>query len=123
MPSVNQIELYPYFNQAAQLEYDKAHGIVTESWSPLGRANDILSNVVVAEIAKEHQKTISQVILRWHTQLGALPIPKASSREHQLENLAIFDFTLTEAEMAAINALDRPDGRTYGQDPDVYEEF
>lgn len=122
-PSVNQIELYPYFNQEPQRVWDAAHGVVDESWSPLGRNNSIMAEPVVAAIAQAHGKTIAQIVLRWHVQLGALPIPKASSVQHQKENLDIFDFTLSSEEMARIDALSRPDGRTKGQDPAVYEEF
>lgn len=122
-PSVDQVELYPFFNQAEQREWNRAHGIVTESWSPLGRANRILQNETIAAIAKAHRKTVTQIVLRWHVQLGAVPIPKATSEVHQAENLSVFDFSLTDAEMAAIHALSRPDGRTFNQDPDVYEEF
>lgn len=122
-PSVDQVELYPFFNQAEQRNWNRAHGILTESWSPLGRANNILQNETIAAIARAHQKTITQIVLRWHIQLGALPIPKAVSKAHQVENLDLFDFVLTDAEMEKINALTRPNGRTANQDPDVYEEF
>ena len=123
LPSVNQIELHPYFNQKEQRAFDAEHGIVTESWSPLGRANSVLSEPAIIEVAKAYGRSVSQVILRWHTQLGALPIPKASSIEHLRENFEIFDFALTDAEMDAINALARADGMTKNQNPDVYEEF
>lgn len=122
-PSVDQVELYPFFNQAEQRKWNREHGIVTESWSPLGRANSILQNGTIAAIAKAHRKTITQIVLRWHVQLGAVPIPKATSKAHQIENLNIFDFALTDAEMEKINALTRPNGRTANQDPDIYEEF
>ncbi len=122
-PSVDQVELYPFFNQAEQRKWNREHGIVTESWSPLGRANSILQNETIAAIAKAHRKTITQIVLRWHVQLGAVPIPKATSKAHQIENLNIFDFALTDAEMEKINALTRPNGRTANQDPDIYEEF
>ena len=123
LPSVNQIELHPYFNQKEPLAWNAAHGIVTESWSPLGRANSVIQEPAIIEIAKAHNKTSTQIILRWHIQLGALPIPKAASSEHLRENFEVFDFSLTEAEMSAINALSRPDGRLFNMDPDVYEEF
>jgi len=123
LPSVNQVELHPYFNQQKQRAFDAERGIVTESWSPLGRANSVLSEPAIIEVARAHGKSVSQVILRWHTQLGALPIPKASSIEHLRENFEIFDFALTDAEMSAINALTRADGMTKNQNPDVYEEF
>lgn len=122
-PSVDQVELYPFFNQAEQRKWNSEHGIVTESWSPLGRANSVLGNGTIAAAAGAHRKSATQVVLRWHIQLGAVPIPKAASEGHQLENLSVFDFSLTDAEMEAINALTRPDGRTFNQDPDVYEEF
>lgn len=122
-PSVNQVELYPYFSQTEQLAWDSAHGIVTESWSPLGRGNRVLEEPVIRAIAEKHGKSPSQVILRWHTQIGALPIPKAVSPAHQQENLDLFGFSLTQEEMKQIGSLTRPDGRTKNQDPDVYEEF
>lgn len=122
-PSINQIELHPYFNQEPQRAFDKEHHIVTEAWSPLGRASQLLNDPVITEIAAAHEKTVTQTILRWHVQLGVLPIPKASSDEHQKENLDIFDFVLSEEEMGKINSLTRDDGRTFNQDPAVYEEF
>ncbi|NRG34542.1 aldo/keto reductase [Niallia circulans] len=123
LPSINQVELHPFFSQKEQLAYNKANGIVTESWSPLGRANNVLENETIKQIAEAHGKTISQVILRWHTQLGALPIPKSSSPERQQENLEIFDFKLNDAEMNKISSLTRADGRIADQDPAEYEEF
>ena len=122
-PSINQVELHPYFSQTEQLAWDSAHGIVTESWSPLGRGSRVLTEPVIRAIAEKHGKSTSQVILRWHTQLGALPIPKAVSPAHQQENIDLFGFSLTEDEMKQIGSLTRPDGRTKDQDPDVYEEF
>jgi len=123
LPSVNQIELHPYFNQQEQRVYNAENGIVTESWSPLGRANSVLQEPSIIEIAIAHNKTVTQIILRWHIQLGTLPIPKAASFEHLRENFEVFDFSLSEAEMAAINSLTRNDGRLKNQNPDVYEEF
>ncbi|WP_400248149.1 aldo/keto reductase [Niallia sp. JL1B1071] len=123
LPSINQVELHPFFSQKEQLAYDKENGIVTESWSPLGRANNVLENETIQQIAEAHGKTISQVILRWHTQLGALPIPKSSSPQRQRENLEIFDFQLTEEQIQQISGLTRDDGRIADQDPAVYEEF
>lgn len=78
---------------------------------------------MVGITAAAHGKTSSQVILRWHIQLGALPISKASGPEHLRENLDIFDFALSDDEMFAINALTRPDGRLNHQDPNEYEAF
>ncbi len=123
IPSINQIELHPYFNQAEQRVWNEEHGIVTESWSPLGRGNSMLTNKEIDIIANTHGKTISQVILRWHIQLGAVPIPKATSKQHQNENINVFDFELSVEEMEAICRLTREDGRTKNQDPNVYQEF
>ncbi|WP_151737689.1 aldo/keto reductase ['Paenibacillus yunnanensis' Narsing Rao et al. 2020] len=122
-PSVNQIELHPYFHQEEQRAKDAEHGIVTESWSPLGRGHDMLRDETIAGIAAAHGKTPTQVILRWHIQLGAVPIPRASSLEHQKENLGIFDFELSEAEMQVFARFNRKDGRLWDQNPAEYEEM
>ncbi|MFB5660462.1 aldo/keto reductase [Alteribacillus sp. HJP-4] len=122
-PSINQIELHPYFNQDEQRSFHEKNGIKTESWSPLARASDVLQEETFGRIAEDHQKTISQVILRWHYQLGAISIPRSSSPEHQLENISIFDFALNEAEMSSISVLTQPNGRLNDQDPAEYEEF
>ncbi|WP_100487823.1 aldo/keto reductase [Sporolactobacillus pectinivorans] len=122
-PSVNQVEMHPYFSQEKQRAWDQEHGIITESWSPLGRANHLLHDESIKKIAENHHKSIPQIILRWHFQLGALPLPKSSSPKRQLENLSLFDFALSEAEIQTIGALNRPDGRTFDQDPSRYEEF
>ncbi|MED4226413.1 aldo/keto reductase [Neobacillus cucumis] len=122
-PSMNQIELHPYFNQESQRRWHEKHHIITESWSPLARANEVLENDTLKQIAEQHNKSISQVILRWHFQLGAISIPKSASYERQLENISIFDFSLNETEMSLISGLTRPDGRINNQDPATYEEF
>ncbi|WHY69430.1 aldo/keto reductase [Neobacillus sp. SuZ13] len=122
-PSVNQIELHPYFNQADLRIWHEEQEIKIESWSPLARANDILQNDTLQMIASHHNKSISQIILRWHYQLGAISIPKSASPTRQLENISIFDFTLNESEMSIISGFTRPDGRINNQDPAEYEEF
>lgn len=122
-PSVNQIELHPFFNQAEQRKWHEENNIFTESWSPLARANEVLHNETIQTIAGRQNKSISQIILRWHYQLGAISIPKSASPERQLENISIFDFSLNETEMSLISELTRPDGRINNQDPVVYEEF
>ena len=122
-PAVNQVELHPYFPQAEQRAFDKAHGIVTESWSPLGRANHLLREAPLRAIAERLGRSVVQVILRWHVQLGAVPLPKAADRARQIENLSVFDFELAPQDMAAIAELARADGRTFDQDPARYEEF
>lgn len=123
LPVVNQIELHPYFNQEKQREYDQAHNILTEDWSPLGRASKVLSDPALQQLAETHHKDVGQIILRWQIQLGTLPIPKSAHASRQQSNLNLFDFALTAAEMATINALSKPDGRLKNQDPAVYQEF
>lgn len=123
LPSVNQIEMHPYFNQLDQLKWHREHGIVTEAWSPLGRGNEMLRDAVIEEIARAHQKNTAQIILRWHMQHQVVPIPKADSEKHQMENLDVFDFTLSDKEMDAMDSLTRKNGRTNNQDPAVYQEF
>ena len=122
-PSINQVELHPFFNQEEQRIFNDEHEIKTESWSPLAKASEIIHNETLQKIADEHHKTTSQVVLRWHHQLGAIPIPKSASPERQLENLSIFDFSLSDEEMGMIAELTRPDGRLNDQDPAEYEEF
>jgi diketogulonate reductase-like aldo/keto reductase len=122
-PSMNQVELHPYFNQGEQRSYHKKHGILTESWSPLGRSSDLLENDAIQTIAEKHGKSIAQIVLRWHYQLGAVSIPKSSSAERQRENISIFDFSLDDQDVAAISVLSHPGGRLHDQDPAVYEEF
>ncbi|SES13027.1 Aldo/keto reductase [Gracilibacillus ureilyticus] len=123
LPAVNQIELHPFFNQQEQREWHEEHGIVTESWSPLYRAKDLFENQTLQGIAEKHNRTIAQVVLRWHYQLGAVTIPRSTSIAHQQKNIAIFDFELDSEDMTNINQLTRPDGRINDQDPAVYEEF
>lgn len=123
VPVVNQVELHPYFPQLEQLAYDREHGIITQAWSPLGRANKVLQEPVIVEIAQRHGKSVAQVILRWATQLGAMPIPKSTLPARQAENIALFDFELEPQEIAAISALGKPDGRSKAQDPSIHQEF
>ncbi|OZC44185.1 2,5-diketo-D-gluconic acid reductase [Rhodococcus sp. RS1C4] len=120
-PVVNQIELHPYFPQAGLRAYHAEHGIVTESWSPLGRGSELLKADPVADAAAAHDVSPGQVVLRWHNQLGSVSLPKSSNPDRQRQNLDIFGFTLTDDEVAAISSLER--GRIWGQDPDTHEEF
>ncbi|AQW21124.1 2,5-diketo-D-gluconic acid reductase [Lentilactobacillus curieae] len=123
MPSVNQIEVHPYWNNERMLEADNQRGVVTEAWSPLGRGSAALKEPVIQKIADKYGKNVGQVILRWHEQRGIIPIPKSANLKHQSLNLETFDFQLTDDEMAAINSLSKSDGRVDGQDPNEYEEF
>ncbi|AYE59234.1 aldo/keto reductase [Lactiplantibacillus plantarum] len=123
LPVINQVELHPYFNQQAQRDYDQAHGILTQDWSPLGRASEMLQNETLKEIAAHYHKNVGQLILRWELQLGTLPIPKSSTPSRQAGNMDVFDFEISAADMATINGLSQVDGRLNNQNPAVYQEF
>ena len=121
-PVVNQIELHPYFPQEEQLAYHREHGILTEAWSPLGRAKALVEEPVVIEVAAAHGITPVQAVLAWHVARETVSIPKASSLEHQVSNLAAAEIVLDEAEVAALTALGRADGRLFDADPRTHEE-
>jgi diketogulonate reductase-like aldo/keto reductase len=122
-PAVNQIELHPYFPQPEMQRVHDDLGVVTESWSPLGKRQAPFSEPPVAAAAERHGVTPGQVILRWQLQQGNLPIPKSATPSRQRENLDVLGFELTDDEMAAITGLARPDGRLFGGDPDTHEEM
>jgi len=116
VPHVNQIQLDPYHLRDDIVAFHKAHGIVTETWGPLGRGGDMLADPVITSIAERHGRTPAQIVLRWHSQQDYVPAPKSSDPARQAQNLNIFDFQLSDAEIAALNALDRPDPRMLDSD-------
>jgi len=120
-PAVNQVEMHPYFPQQALRTFHKTHGIRTESWSPLARRSELLTEQIIHELATIHDVTPTQVVLRWHTQLGSTPIPKSADPDRQRENADVFGFTLTDDEVAAVYALER--GRLWDGDPLTHEEM
>ena len=122
-PAVNQIELHPAFPQQQMLAVHERLGIQTESWSPLGKRRPAFTEPPIEAAAQRLDVTPAQVVLRWHVQLGSIPIPKSATTERQRDNLDLFGFELTADEMAAITALGRPDGRLFGGDPDRHEEM
>lgn len=105
VPAVNQFELHPSFQQSDLSAYSRTNNIAIESYSPLGRGRDV-DHAVVLAIAANHDKTPAQVILRWHVQNGFILIPKTVTPARMSENIDIFDFSLTDAEMAAISRLE-----------------
>ena len=117
-PAVNQIELHPNFQQREQRAYHDAHGIVTQSWSPLGQGKTLLQDAAIVRVADKHGRSAAQVILAWHLANGFSVIPKASDAEHLADNFAALDLTLDEWDMAAIEALDDPAGRL-GPEPNA----
>ena len=120
---VNQIELHPRFPQPEMRSANERLGIRTEAWSPMGKRNAPLDEDPVTAAATRLGVTAGQVILRWHVQLGSLPIPKSANPERQRQNLDLFGFELTDDEVAAISGLGRYDGRLFGGDPDTHEEM
>jgi diketogulonate reductase-like aldo/keto reductase len=116
MPVINQIQTHPYFIQEDMIKANDEHHILTQSWSPLGNrmADDLLDNDTLREIGEQHDKSIGQVILRWHVQSGYMPIPRSSSPVRQKDNLTVFDFSLSDDEMGTISSLAKPDGNIYG---------
>lgn len=117
-PAVNQIELHPRFQQTALRAFHAERGIVTESWSPLGRGG-LLDDPALAAVARKHGRTPAQIVLRWHLDSGLVVIPKSARAERLRENHDVLAFSLDEEDMSAIAALDREDGRT-GPDPETF---
>ena len=117
VPVIHQIELHPYFQQRELREAHAQRSILTQSWGPLGQGkSDLLDNPTVTGIASAHDATPAQVVLAWHLAHGIVTIPKSVTPSRIVENLEAVDVTLTAEEVAAIDALDRPDGRG-GFDP------
>ncbi|MCV7300452.1 aldo/keto reductase [Mycobacterium barrassiae] len=116
-PAVNQIELHPLLNQAELRATNAEHEIVTEAYGPLGVGN-LLDNPTIGSVAQAHGKTPAQVLIRWSIQLGNVVIPRSKSPERIKENIAVFDFELTEDEMATLNGLN--DGTRFRPDPETY---
>lgn len=107
-PMVNQVETNPYFSQVATHDFLASEGIQQEAWSPFAEGKDgLFTNPVLVEIAKRHGRTVGQVVLRWLNQRNIVVIPKTVRKERMAENLDIFNFTLSDDEMAAITALDK----------------
>jgi 2,5-diketo-D-gluconate reductase A len=116
-PAVNQVEVHPYLRQDEIRAYDAEHGIATEAWSPIAQGK-VLDDPVIVRVAQALDRTPAQVVLRWHVQRGDIVFPKSVTRSRVEENFALFDFELSETDMASIDALNR-DERT-GPDPDTF---
>ena len=116
VPAVNQIQLSPAIPRHEQRAYDAEHGIVTESWSPIGGTGDLLAEPVLARLAEKHGRTPGQIVLRWHVQNGLVAIPKSRNPERMAENLDVFGFALDEDDLAALAGLD--EGPDAGVDSD-----
>ena len=119
-PAVNQIEVHPYFGNEEARAASHRHRVAVEAWSPIAQG-DVLGDEVVGKIAAAHDKTPSQATLRWHVQRGDIVFPKTTRVERMRENFEIFDFELTDDEMAAITALDRGEAGRRGPNPDAFD--
>ncbi|WP_380159468.1 aldo/keto reductase [Kineococcus sp. R86509] len=127
VPAVNQVELHPYFVQPELQAADRAHGILTQAWSPIGgitfypgwgeERRSVLADPTIAAIAADHGRSPAQVMLRWHLQQGRSAIPKSTKPQRIRENFAVIDFALSTDELGRIDALDT--GVRSGPDPDV----
>lgn len=120
LPAVNQIEMHPALPQDELRAAHAARGVRTQSWSPLGRGGSLLDDPGLKAVADAHGVTPGQAVLRWHTRLGAVPVPKSADPGRRRENLDVFGFDLTPQELDRISA--RP-SRRIGGDPEVHEEF
>jgi 2,5-diketo-D-gluconate reductase A len=122
VPVVNQIEVNPYFTNEAARAADARHGIATEAWSPIARGR-IDGDDTIAGIAERVGRTPAQVTLRWHVQRGDIVFPKSMHRERMEENFALFDFGLSDEDMAAIAALDRGESGRTGPNPNTFDRI
>jgi 2,5-diketo-D-gluconate reductase A len=120
-PAVNQVELHPYFANTAVIEACAQHGIAIEAHSPLGHNNAELNDPTILQIAASHERSVAQVILRWHMQHGHIAIPKSVRPERMAENINVLDFELTSEQMTAIDALDKGETGRVGPNPNTYE--
>lgn len=109
VPAVNQIQVSPAITRIVDIGYNRRHGIVTESYSPLGAGSDLLNAPVLGKIAQKHGKTPGQIVLRWHVEQGLVAIPKSANPQRMKENLGIFGFALDADDMTAIATLDGGD--------------
>jgi 2,5-diketo-D-gluconate reductase A len=117
-PTINQVELHPQFPQEELRAFHEEHGILTESWGPLGQGKGLLEKPQIVEVARRKGRTPAQVVLRWHVQLGFVVIPKSVRPERMRENIDLFDFELDDDDMAEIAGVRT--GQRLGADPNVF---
>jgi len=110
-PAVNQIELHPYYQQRDVRDYHAQKGIAIESYSPLG-SGAVIGDETITQVSRKHGRSVGQTIIRWHLQQGLIVLPKTATHARVRENFEVFDFELDAEDMARIDVLDRPDGKT-----------
>ena len=125
VPQVNQVETHPFNQQTEAKKYMDKYGVQIEAWAPFGEGRgNMFTNPVIAEIGSKYGKTVAQTILRWHIQKGVVVIPKSTHKERMAENFNIFDFSLTDEDIAAINTLDKAESSFFSHyDPAMVEWF
>lgn len=122
-PSLVQVEAHPYYQQEKLREFLKPHGIIIEAWFPLGHGDkNLIEENLFTELGKKYNKSNAQIILRWHIQVGNIVIPGARSEEHIKQNIDLYDFELTDEEMAEIRKLDK-NTRYYNATPEMHKQY
>jgi 2,5-diketo-D-gluconate reductase A len=120
VPAVNQIELHPYFLNEEVRAYGQSQGIATEAWSPIAQGG-VLEDKTITEIARRVDRSPAQVVLRWHIQRDTIVFPKSVTKSRVKENFALFDFDLSDRDMAAITGLDKGENGRTGPNPDTFD--
>lgn len=120
VPSVNQIEVHPYFGNDEVRAYGREHGIATEAWAPIAQGK-VLDDPVINRIAGSRDKTPAQVVLRWHIQRGDIVFPKSVTPARVKSNFELFDFELDDSDMDAISALNKGESGRNGPNPDTFD--
>ena len=120
VPAVNQVEVHPFFTNDEVRAYGAEHGIATEAWSPIAQGG-VLDDPTISRIAERVGKSTAQVTLRWHLQLGHIIFPKSVTPERVRANFEIFDFSLTDEDLALISALDQGEAGRTGPNPDTFD--
>ncbi|KKC04421.1 aldo/keto reductase [Mycobacterium nebraskense] len=120
VPSVNQVEVHPYFGNEQVRAYGRDHGIATEAWAPIAQGK-VLDDPVINRVADARGKSAAQVVLRWHIQRGDIVFPKSVTPERVKANFELFDFELDDSDMEAISALDKGESGRNGPNPDTFD--
>lgn len=120
VPSVNQIEVHPFFGNEQVRSYGRGHGIATEAWAPIAQGK-VLDDPVINRVADARGKSAAQVVLRWHLQRGDIVFPKSVTPQRVKENFELFDFELDDSDMAAISGLDKGEAGRNGPNPETFD--
>lgn len=120
VPSVNQIEVHPYFGNDEVRAYGREHGIATEAWAPIAQGK-VLDDPVINRVAESRDRTPAQVVLRWHIQRGDIVFPKSVTPARVKSNFELFDFELDDSDMEAISALNQGEAGRNGPNPDTFD--